>query len=265
MALGSLSAAVFSGTMTGAFLGGFFAELFGFRRAFWVAGLLVLIAAVLILLGTRERFVRPARRPGRLGEQVRRELHHVRLVLPVLLLICAIGFVRQFDVPFLPLLVLEINGSLQGASLWTGILSAIGGVAGLLAGLILGRLADRVPPPRIGKMSALGAAVLMVPQGLATGFGLLAGARFGMIFCAGGLDPVFQVWLAKITPGDKRGTVFGWAATFRSLGWMISPMITAVVASLWGVRQIYFFGAVLFLALIPLIAAVVRRVERGRL
>ena len=61
--------------------------------------------------------------------------------------------------------------------LW--LLAGFAGIAGLLAGLVLGSLADRLPPPTIARWSAGAAGLLMLPQALAHGFGVLFPARFG--------------------------------------------------------------------------------------
>jgi DHA1 family multidrug resistance protein-like MFS transporter len=259
LALGALSAAVFSGGMVGNFLGGVCSYWLGYRMSFFVSGFLLLISGLLVLFGTREHFVKPAPSRHTPMEDIRHMLRGASL--PILLLIMAIAFARQFDSAYVPLLVQDIHGSLQGVSLWAGFLQGFTGIAGLLAGVILGRWADHHPPPRIGQLSALGAAVLLIPQALAQGFLLLFAARFGMIFWSGGLDPVFQIWLSKVTPQKRRGTVFGWAATFRSIGWMISPLLAGTVAAHLGVRWVFIVGAILFLALIPCISVVVRHVS----
>jgi len=135
---------------------------------------------------------------------------------------------------------------------------AAGGIAGFLAGPIIGRIADRIAPPRIGKISAFGAGLMMLVVGLSHGFAQLFMGRFGAIFCAGGLDPVFQIWLAKTTPAASRGFIFGWAVTARSLGWMAAPLVSGVVAWMFGLRAVFFAAAVFFFLLIPLIALIVR-------
>lgn len=259
MVLGLLSAAVFSGSMCGAFVGGLFAEWFGYRMAFMASSVFLLLAGLLVLLGTREEFVRPIEEKGDSMED-RAQVFWGKIgpALPILALMAAMGFVLQFDGAWLPLLVQEIHGALQGAAFWTGSLAAVGGIAGLLAGPIIGRIADRIAPPRIGKISAFGAGLMMILVGLAHGFGLLFGARFGAIFCAGGLDPVFQIWLAKTTPPASRGFIFGWAVTARSLGWMAAPLASGVVAWMFGLRAVFFAAAAFFFLLIPLIALIVR-------
>jgi DHA1 family multidrug resistance protein-like MFS transporter len=258
-ALGGLTAAIFSGSLAGVALGGVCAEWFGYRVAFYISGTLLLAAALLVLFGTREPM------PQADPEPVAEEPEHTGRfhgLWPILGLILAISFVRSFDGAWVPLLVQEIHGSLEGASLWTGLLSAGGGVAGMAAGIILGNLADRVPPPRIGKYSSLFAGLLMIPQALAHSFGLLFAARFGAMFCAGGLDPVFQIWLSKRTPAHKRGSVFGWASSARSIGWMLAALSGGVVAAWFNIRTTFLIGAVFYLLLIPAITIGVRRLGR---
>ena len=259
--LGALSAAVYSGGMTGAFVGGIYADWFGYRAAFYAAGALLFLAGLLVLLGTSETFIRPAELTPMESQPERVPRDARTVVLPILLVITAIAFVRTFDGAFLPLLAQEIHGSMAGASIWTGLLNASGGIAGLLAAPLLGRLADRVPAPRLGKVSALGAGMLMIPQGLAHGFPLLMAARFGTYFCSGGLDPVFQAWLSRITPEKRRGFVFGWSNTASAIGWITSPLVSGWVASQFGIRAVFFVGAGLFLLLIPLISMVVRKIN----
>ena len=254
-ALGALGGAVFSGTMAGAFAGGWLAEFFGYRVAFFISGGILLLAAVLVTIGVRERFEAPP--PKRFSEGFGHGVSQLAIAGPILMLIVALAFTRTFDQAMLPLLVQDIHGSTDGVAPWAGSLSAIGGLAGLLACFTLGPLADRISPARIGKWSALGSGLLMIPQGLAEGFLMLFVARFGMIFCAGGLDPVFQIWLAKVTPEKSRGFIFGWSTTAKSIGWFVAPLFGGALASAWGVRSIFFVGPLLYFALIPLIGFVV--------
>jgi DHA1 family multidrug resistance protein-like MFS transporter len=263
LALGALSAAVYSGSMLGAFCGGLFADLFGYRRAFYAASGLLLVAALLVMFCTSEDFVAPAKAVApENGGRRRMGFPQIGPALPILLMIMAMAFARQFDMPMLPLLVQDINGGIQGAASITGSLSAFVGIAGLAAGLILGRIADRIPPPKIAKLSSFGAGLFMIPQGLAHGLLLLFGARFGMIFCAGGLDPVFQVWLAKVTPEEKRGSIFGWAATAKATGWIFAPLVSGGIAAALGVRAVYLVGPVFFFLLIPMASVVARRLRK---
>jgi len=253
LALGTLSAAMFSGSMAGASLGGLFASHFGYARTFQAAGGILLLSSLIILLATEEQFERPAPAPGEDARWIRFRMPRLGHAWPLLFLILTMATARQFDMAFLPLLTQEIHGGLEGVSVWTGGLFAVGGLAGLLAGITLGRLADRASPQRIGMLSSAAAGAAMLVQGLSYTFALLFPARFAVMFAAGGLDPVLQSWLARITPPQRRGFVFGWAATARSAGWILAPLLSGVIASAFGLRAIFLAGALLFLALIFLI------------
>jgi MFS family permease len=84
-----------------------------------------------------------------------------------------------------------------------------------------------------------------------------------MVFCAGGLEPVFQVWLAKVTSTERRGSAFGWAATARSVGWVGAPLVSGLIASGFGLRSIYLVGGLQYLLLVLLIGYVGKRLANG--
>lgn len=261
IALGSLNSAVFSGALTGAFLGGIVAEAFGYRFAFYLSGWLMLFSALLVLFGVKESFKAPARADGKgLFAGLKPGPAALNAAMPILLLMTTVMFVRQFDNSFIPLLVQDIHGRLEGAAVRTGTLFAICGMAGVLSGFILGWLADRVSPAKIGKWSAFCAGLLMIPQAFAGSMGTLFGARFGMVFAAGGLDPVLQIWLAKKTPEKCRGLIFGWSASARALGWFFAPLAGGLVASAFGLRYVFFFAPVLYFLLVICIGATVKRI-----
>lgn len=265
MALGALNSAVFSGALTGAFIGGWTAELFGYRTAFLLSGTVMLASAVIVFFGVKESFKAPPSHPDGLIKGMISGLKpgagQILLVLPILLLMSSVMYVKQFDASFLPLLVQDINGKLEGASMKTGSLLAVCGVAGVLSGFILGWLSDIVSPARIGKWSAFAAAMLIIPQAFIVGMGMLFGLRFGMVFASGGLEPVLQIWLSRMAPEKSKGLLFGWSASARSLGWFLAPLTGGVIVSTLGLRWLYVFAGVLYLLLIPLIAWTVRRLD----
>lgn len=261
LALGALSAAIFSGTMAGAFFGGWYAHAFGYRATFMAAAGIIFLASVVVMLFTREDFT-PPEGPTFAGAAAQLSWRNLGTSLPILALIAIMAGTRQFDMAMMPLLVQDIHGKVDGVSRLTGTLFAVASIGGLLAGPVFGHLADRASPARIARMCAVGGAIMMIPQGLAHVFLTLVPARFGMMFFAGGLDPVFQIWLAKVTPAERQGLAFGWSATARSLGWFIAPLISGLVAATFGLRSVYFVNSALFLMLIPLINVALKSAHR---
>ena len=260
VALGSLTAAVSTGQMVGPFVGGFLADWIGYRWTFIASGVMLLLAGLLILIPVQEQFVPPV--PEELPRRAtwRERVAGLGPGAPILVLLFLMASARSFDGAILPLYVQEIHGRLEGASRWTGMLNGVAAVGAMLAGLMLGRLADTVRPPLIGKLSSIGGAVAMLATGVLPAFSVVFPARFFLAFAGGGLDPVFQVWLSRVTPAHRRGTIFGWSVTAKSLGWALSPMASGVVAVYLGIPAVFLLGPVLFLGLIPLIDWASRRV-----
>ena len=260
LAVGGLSAAVFSGSMAGAFLGGFVAHWLGYRAAFYVSGGLLLAAGLLVLCCTRETAARVSRPPGPDDAPASARVQWRALpatLYGVLAMIGAIAFVRQFDLAFLPLLVQDIHGTLAGVSLWSGWLNACGSVAGLLAGLATGWLSDRWNPLRLVIVAAVVAAVFSGWQALAHTFTVLFPVRFGTVFFAGALEPALNAWLAKRVPEARHGVVFGLASTTRSIGWAVGPLVAGAVAAV-NLRAVFGVSSLGFLALALLFATALR-------
>jgi DHA1 family multidrug resistance protein-like MFS transporter len=241
-----------------------FAEYFGYRYAFFGSGFLLIVAGLLVFFGAKEEFIRPTHVQPKTGGQQPRTFSDIRHVWPILVLLAAMGFGRQFDTSFFPLLIQHILGTIQGAAFWTGTISAATAAAGFLAGIVFGRLADHFSPPKLAKFSAIFAGFFLIFHWQAQDFVILSIARFGMTFCAGGMDPLFQIWLTKETPPEKRGTVFGWAATARSMGWFLAPIMSGMVASGLGIRSIYIVEALLFVGFLPLISWVTKTLSADK-
>lgn len=258
LALGALSSAVFSGAFVGAFIGGWCADAFGYRTSFVLSGLTMLLSAGLIQIGVRESFTPVSRTEG-FWASLKPQQGQIAVVLPILGLMAAVVFVTSFGMAYVPLLVQEIHGGLQGASFRTGTLFAVCGVAGILSGIGIGWLADRMSPPKIGIWSALAAGALTLPQAFVHTLGMLFGLRFAMTFAAGGLDPVFQIWLSKVTPKECQGLIFGWSATARYLGMALAPLAGCAAVEAVGLRGLFIWGGVLYGVLGVVIAVTVRR------
>ena len=260
LAMGGLSAAVYSGGLSGAFLGGLVAHGLGYRAAFYVSGSLLLAAGLLVLCCTRETKIPALRPPVAEDEATSARVHWRGLSITfygVLAMIGAIALVRQFDLAFLPLLVQEINGTLEGVSLWSGALYACSGVAGLLAGLATGWLSDHFNPLRLVVGTAVLAAILSAWLMAIHSFAVLFPARFFMVFFAGTLEPALNVWLAKRVPEARQGVAFGLASTTRSIGWAVGPLMAGAVAAV-NLRAVFGVASVGYLGLALLFAAGLR-------
>lgn len=260
LALGALSSAVFGGASFGVFVGGYSAEHFGYGTSYAIGAGLALVAALIIAIGARERFVPP---PPREADVRLDRLAAIRPGLPLLVLIAGTAIVMNIEQPVLPLLVQRLNGGIEGAAAIMGNLGAIGSIAAMIAGAVWGTLTDRIAPTRVATLCAVCAALACIPFALAERLGLhvLYVAKFTLAFLAAGLDPVFQVWLSKITAPERRGAVFGFASTARSIGWLGGPLLATAIVLVGDLGTAYWVVGVGFLALIPLMTWAARRMR----
>lgn len=293
LAMGGLSAAVYSGTMAGAFLGGWVAHAFGYRRAFAISGGLLLAAALFVWFGTTEgaavdaedsekneddaladaagTLVPAGNHPAKaLPEEAAKESARMPRIRGgwrwlsgamggVLVAVGAVSLARQFDISFLPLLVQDIHGQLdRTVALWSGSLNACGSVAGLLAGFLAGSMADRVRPICILMWGALATAIFSGGQMFVHSFGVLFPVRFATIFFAGMLEPALNAWLAKRVPEEHQGVIFGLASTARSVGWSVGPLLAGGVA-MWHLRAVFGVSGAAYLLLGVIFAVIMRR------
>ncbi len=264
-ALGALSSALWSGNMIGYMAGGLVVDRFGYTPAFFSGGGMLLAAGLIVLFFVKDDFVpRPVSLPG---VKTAKEPFSLRKLFPdfgrviwtLLFLFVFLGFVRKFDDPFIAIQVELIHGS-DSAAFWTGIICAGAAISGVFSGIVLGWLCDRFSPERIAIPATLLSGLLMIPQGLAANLWVFGGARFLNYFFAGGLDPVFLTIMSRVTPQEKRGSVFGWGASAKVGGSLFSSLLGGFIIYHFGVRWIFYIGGILMLCLIPLIGTLPREV-----
>ena len=242
-ALGFLSSSTFIGFSTGPLLGGFAAEYFGYRTAFLIGGLVLVCAFLIILIFTREV------KSNHAAEKVKKEVAAIipavrRMFVLMFALLFVIRFSRALPSAFLPLFVQESRGTIQGASVITGIISALLGVASAIAGLTLARFGDRYNKiVLIGIFLCIGAA-LSLPLFFTNS---LWGFTLFYVLTAlalGGVEPNLQSYLAEHTPPSRRGLLFGVQTSVGSMGWFASPLVSSVISIQMSIRHIFLFFAI---------------------
>ena len=259
-AIGSLSAMIYIGNMAGNSLGGYFADAFGYRMAFIVSGLILFLPVLLVCFFVKENFtaaegasIWPSRK------NISGSIPKLAAALPVLAVIFVAGFCVFFDSGMFPLLVQEIHGKLEGASLRTGSINAVAGLGAIIGSMAVSYLSDKFAPSKIAVIAAVIAGLAMLPQAFASTLGTVLVFRFCMVMCSTSLDPIFQVWLSKVTPQNIRGMVFGLGSTARSFGWFTAPLLSGILASVYGIRFIYIAGIFNYIILAVVIIFVIRK------
>ena len=264
-ALGVVNSATFSGLLFGSFFGGLAADLFGYRTAFLMSGIPTALSVVIMIFGVKEYFSPPAKEKS-IGNPLRAQwkkmtLSHwqTMLVLPILLMVSLTMFGRVFDHSFLPLFVQEIHGGIKGAATWTGIIQALAGTAGVLAGLAAGYLSDRFDPGKTAMSMAGVAALLLLSVAFTPCMAYLVLTRTLANFAVDCVEPSLQVWLCRKVSLSARNIAFAWAQSIRSIGGFVSPLAAGLVVRCFGLRPLFVGSACIFLFVMLLCALLYRK------
>ena len=175
------------------------------------------------------------------------------------------GIARRIDEPFLAELVADVLKAgetavwnfgifkLEGGSVFfTGIISAVAALGGILSGVCIGWLCDRILPRRLLIPVLIASAAGVAAQIMSPGITSLAVSRFFAYFAAGGILPILQLMLTKITRPELRGTYFGWSGSLSTAGGVLCSFVSWSVGVSFGLRGIYWAEAIIFILMVPL-------------
>lgn len=242
--LGMMQAASLVGGIMGPLFGGVLSHVFGIRTSFVVASLVMLIATLALraLVKEPDRF-EPPQKGGvvsdlKLGFEngVLREMLALTVVAQIIVMIAQ---------PLIPIYVEELQGSLEGVYLTSGLVISAAGVAGAIAAPLWGRIGQNVGFDKILIWVFSGTGVAFVLQAAAGGvlvFGLL---QFMFGFFIAGAMPMINTIATANTEADFRGRAFGLMMSAHQVGSMIGPLIGGLASSLVGIRMVFVFTGVL--------------------
>ena len=255
--LGLLQVAVFLGMTLGPWIGGFLADTVGYRYTFMAGGVILLIGGLLVLFGTRERFVRPSpetiRESGRLLSLLNYGGFPAMLAL-FFFFHCTLDFVA----PILPLFIETMCDTRQGGvALTTGMLYAASGGAAALAAGGIGYLSDRIGYKAIIIFNLALTAVSMLLHGMAQNIIQLALLRVLYGLAAGGILPAMNALVGRLVPPESYGKAYGLTASMTCLGMAGGPFLGGILASWWGYRWPFVLvGAMIILITLPILIGV---------
>ena len=268
-ALGTLSTALWSGNMIGFLFGGLVVHLFGYTAGFLLCGGLYLIGTLLVVFFVRENFTTPQKTtPVATAEEAKSRGFWQRY-LPafpaalwlVLTLFLMMGFARRYEEFYLALQVEQIAGK-EKTELYTGWICAAAALGGILSGTSIGWLIDKFSPKKVVLLALPVSCIFVLVQGFAPSLAVLGGARFIAFISSSSLEPAILSILSKITPREKRGTAYGWTATFRCLGMLLAAGSGGFLVYYAGVRSAFIVAGLGFLLLIPAIIFVDKQIQK---
>ena len=258
--LGVLSTAVSSGNMLGYLLGGLLVDKFGYTFAFLTCGAIYLASALLVHIFARDDFSVALAKKQRAKSQSKFKDVANPAVIWLLVMFLLIGVSTRLIQPYLALLVEKVHA--DRAAFYTGVVSSASSVGGFFSGLCLGWLCDRFSPRKLLLPLLIIGGIFTAGMAYSTTITMLIITKFVAAFAGGGIKPVLQLILTKITRPELRGTYFGWSGSVNTAGGIVCSLLGGSVIWLTGVRGVYMSAALILIIMIPLMIPTVIAIKR---
>ncbi len=226
-AIGIIQMASTVATSTGPLMGSLIINTLGLRAMFAVDAATTLTAALMITLFFREPPVHDRTTP--VGEKLRVVFDQVTRVPPIrwnfLCWFLIYAATAALD-PFLPVLIDQLAGSVDSATIIGTLLGAYG-VLTALGTPAMGRLADRVGAARLFLVAAPALTLIAAGIGLAPSLAVLAVLMILRAIPQAGTAVVLYSHLAAHVPVRHRAAVMSLTPMPRNAAWLVGPGMAA--------------------------------------
>ncbi|MEW9702002.1 MFS transporter [Paenibacillus sp. SI8] len=237
-ALGVISTATAAGGILGPLAGGVMSHWMGLRECFLASGVITLISAIIVLVGVKE--VHERREGAR--SSVRKDLKHAaantRLmsIFGLSLLVSTSVMILE---PLLTIYVVQIGGSLDSASLSSGIVFSAVGVATVIMGPRWGLIGGRIGYGKILFIGLIGGAVgnlLQLSVHNLIGFGILR-FSYGLFFAA--VYPALNALIIQYAEADFRGRAVSLNQSSNQFGIVVGPLLGGLLGGWIGIQFVF--------------------------
>ncbi|MCS7051937.1 MAG: MFS transporter, partial [Thermomicrobium sp.] len=235
--LGLMQMAVFSGSAVGPLVGGILADRVGYRATSAFAGSLLFLSALLVFFLVEEHFeppATPASRRDATGDAWRSLL--APALLGIVVSLFALRAASMALQPIVPLLVEQLARDARAVNSLAGLAMGVSGITSAVASVVLGRLSDRVGQRPLLLASGVLAAASFLPLAATNAVWQVVALQALFGIASGGMLPTANALVARLTPEERRGTVYGFTTTASSLGAFVGPLGGTALAAALGLH-----------------------------
>ncbi|MEO3944154.1 MFS transporter [Gorillibacterium sp. CAU 1737] len=249
-AMGTLQSGGVAGTILGPLIGGLLADSIGYRNIFFVTGIMLLLASLLVTFLVHDQFDRKAALAVPKVSLIEgfRELAHVKQ-LPALFMV---SFLFQFALlgpsQLLPLFIQDLYyPNTANLAFVAGLISSANGLSNMIVSPFLGKLGDRYGSQRVLNLCLIGVACTFVLQAFVFSVWHLFAMRFLQGVFMGGLLPSVYSLIRKFTPGGMESRSYSLNTSMLALGNVLGPVTGGLLSPLYGIKGVFLVSAGLLL------------------
>ena len=241
-ALGTLSTGVVAGTLTGPFVGGLIAEIFGIRNVFLLIGGFLFLAAILTIFFIKEDFQPVSKEKAIPTKELFVSIKHSHLLINLFLTSFVIQFSAQSIGPILALYVRDLGQS-ENLLFVSGLIVSSMGFSSMMSAGVMGRLGDKLGNHRLLVAAQIYSVIIYLLCAHATSPLELGLYRFLFGLGTGALIPGVNAILSKMTPKVGISRIFAFNQVFFYLGGVVGPMAGSAVAGYLGYHAVFYATA----------------------
>ncbi|WP_090797226.1 MFS transporter [Paenibacillus sp. GP183] len=248
-ALGLISTSNATALIIGPLVGGFISQWVGTRNTFFLSAILVFVAFFIALLWVKEpNFRKKAEKRQSVAKDLKEALSNPRLMF-ILLIVFTTSLSIMIVEPLLTVYVLKLGSSKSSASMNSGIIFSIVGIATLLGAPLWGKIGARIGYNKVLFYGLLGGGIgniLQIMFNNLIGFGVLRFV-YGLFFAA--VFPALNALIVQMTEPEFRGRAFSLNQTANQLGLLIGPILGGVLANLLSIPIVFLINGFLLLCI----------------
>ena len=241
-ALGTLSSGVVAGTLTGPFVGGMIAEVFGIRNVFLMVGGFLFLAAILTIFFIKEDFQPVPKEKALPTKELFTFVKYPYLLFNLFATSFVIQVAAQSVGPILALYIRDL-GQKENLLFVSGLIVSSMGLSSMMSSGVMGRLGDKVGNHRLLIVAQAYSALIYLLCANASTPLELGIYRFLFGLGTGALVPGINALLSRMTPKAAISRVFAFNQVFFYLGGVIGPLAGSVVAEQFGYHSVFYATA----------------------
>ena len=241
-ALGTLSSGVVAGTLTGPFVGGMIAEVFGIRNVFLMVGGFLFLAAILTIFFIKEDFQPVPKEKALPTKELFTSVKYPYLLFNLFVTSFVIQVAAQSVGPILALYIRDL-GQNENLLFVSGLIVSSMGLSSMMSSGVMGRLGDKVGNHRLLIVAQAYSALIYLLCANASTPLELGIYRFLFGLGTGALVPGINALLSRMTPKAGISRVFAFNQVFFYLGGVIGPLAGSVVAEQFGYHSVFYATA----------------------